>query len=486
MRRFLLLIAVVIPPLFSSPALAGEGTVFTLWPLADYRSSSAVDYTSFKVLGPLLNYERDQRTTRFALRPLFYHQHSRDGQQVEADYLFPVASRQRSGEQQDFQVLRLLNYDFGASETATKDEFNLFPLLFYGQTRTDESYFAFFPVGGRIRDKFGRETIDFALFPLYSRTVADGLTTHNLLWPFFALSRGPSISGWQFWPIYGSVQKQGSYEKRFLAWPLYIASDVGLDTAEPVSERLFFPAYHSVESSTFHSRTWLWPFFNHVEDEINGYEEWDFPWPLLRRTVGANKHGVRIFPFYTDETAGVNRQRYFLWPLYKIEESRSEIFVQRRDRILYFLYSDLEERVRNEPLPRKKRVALWPLFTYESRDGVATFSTFALLEPFYPGNDRIARNLAPFWHVYQARWDQQGNSASSLFWNLYWKERRGSDYAWELFPLLAYSQSSQDGSDLRLLKGLLRFQHADDHRTVKFLFLPWGIGWGAPQSPGSR
>lgn len=470
----------------SGPVLAAEGGIATFWPLFDYRSSTADDYASLTLLGPLVKYESGRRFSRFALRPLFFHQASRDGVTVEEDYLYPVSTRLRDGEQHSFQLFHLLNYDFGPRETGSRNEFSLYPLIFSGRTPEAERYFAFFPLGGRLLHKFGRDSIDFVLFPLYSRTVDAGTVTHNVLWPVISSSHGPTTSGWQFWPVYGEMEKAGVYDKRFVAWPFYIANDVALDTPEPIRQRLSFPLYESIDSPSYRSRTWLWPFFNHIEDENRGYEEWDFPWPLLRRSVGEYRHGVRVFPLFTDETVGANRKRLFLWPLYKIEESHTDILSRRRDRILYFLYSDLEERVRNEPLPRKKRIALWPLFTYENREGASSFATLALLEPFYPENERIARNLAPLWHVYQTRWDRQGNRASSLLWNLYWKERRGADLAWELFPLVAYSHETTVGSDLRVLKGLFHYQSGAGQRSLKLFFLPWGVRWDATSMAESR
>ena len=465
-------------------ARAGEaGTIFTLWPLVDYRSSPDDAYTSLNLLGPLGKWESSRRSTRLALRPLYYREASRDGTVIDEDVLFPVASRLHRGERDYFEFLRLLNVDVG-SQGQGDDEINLFPLIFYGDKEEAGRYFAVFPLGGRLLRKFGRDSIDFALFPLYSRTVRAGTTTDNVLWPIFSLSRGERTFGWQFWPLYGQIEEEGVSAKRFALWPLVLSEESGLNTSEPRQHRLVFPFYESTDAPGFHSTGILWPFFTHVLDEDQGYEEWDFPWPLLRRTTGTARHGIRLFPLYTDETSGGIRTRLVLWPLYKIEEFRNEKLTQRRDRVCYFLFSHLQEQLGNGALPHKKRIALWPLFTYESKDGVGSFATLSLFEPFYPENERLARNLAPLWHLYQTRWDLQGNRASSFLWNLYWREERGADRAWELFPLLSYSGTVSSGSDVALLKGLLRYQRQATRRTVKLFYLPWGITWGA-LPPGS-
>jgi hypothetical protein len=119
---------------------------------------------------------------------------------------------------------------------------------------------------------------------------------------------------------------------------------------------------------------------------------------------------------------------------------------------------------------------MWPLFTYEQIRGVSRFHTLSLLEPFFPENLGIERNWSPLWRLYQRKWDKHGNEVSSLLWNLYWKERRGSELAMEVFPLFSYSRQARK-ADLRLLKGLVRYQTDHGERTVRLFYLPWGISW---------
>lgn len=460
-------------------AQATEGRIFTLWPLIDYRSAPAADYASLHLLGPLLKFESSSETTRTAVRPLFFHESNAAEPSSTTDLLFPVATIDQGEDLTNFQLLRLLTYDFGARDSGSKDEFMLFPLLFYSHPPGRDASFALFPLGGRIEGKYGRERIDFALFPLYARTSTKELTTTNIPWPIFSWVEGEGVSGWQLWPLYGYTEKRGSYHKRFFLWPLFFRNEVTLPGNESLRETVIFPLWASVDSPSFQAQNLLWPFFTHTADHENGFEEWDFPWPLLRLTQGEVRNGVRVLPFYARERVGAYEKRWFLWPLYKIEERDSDILDYRRDRIAYFLYSDTEERRHGEELPRKKRVALWPLFTYENIDGLASFSTLALLEPFFPDHERIERNWAPLWQLYQTRWDRQGNQASSLLWNLYWKEKRGEDLRWELFPLVHYRHDSAVGVDLSLFKGLLRYRRNVDRTKLTFLFLPWGPSWAA-------
>ncbi len=474
--------------LLAAPLLVGdaEGRILTLWPLIDYRSSPETDYTSIHALGPFLKYERKGTEREYALRPLYFRASDPEDGISFSETLYPVASRKSSPDQTSYQGLRLLTYDFGEREKGSDNEFMLFPLIFYGEHRERGRYFALFPLGGKIYDMFGRDEIRFALFPVYGQTRKKDRVTDNVLWPVFARIRGEGESGYKFWPIYGASHKDGVYRKRFFLWPIFFSQDLALNSENPRHRRIVFPFYVGESSPQQVSTTWLWPFFSHTRNYKRDFEEWNFPWPLFRITRGSHKEGRRFLPVYADERAGAMRKRTYLWPLYRIEEMETELLYQRRDRILFFLYSDFREAPVDEDLPRRRRIALWPLFTYETRGGIGTFHALSLLEPFFPGNRSIERNWSPLWRLYQNKWDTQGNEISSFLWNLYWKERRGPDLAMEVFPLFFYNSGAGEGSEFSLLKGLYRYRSGKEGKKITLLYLPWGFSWGkvARTTPG--
>ncbi len=484
-----LALLVILMPAGAAATGDKKSEIFTFWPVIDYRHSASADYTSVNLFGPLVNFERKAEETEFNLRPFYFTATGEDPNRY-SEFLYPVASRKVSREQSFWQVFHLLQYDFeDREEVAREKEFFLFPFVFYGNHPEKGPYFAVFPLGGKIYDKFGRDEIRFTLFPLYGRTQKKGTTVTNVLWPFFSLIRGEQEEGLKVWPLWGISDKQGVYRKRFYLWPIIFHYDLRLDTDNPERLRTVFPLYVSRQSPEESSRTWLWPFFAHIENRAKGFEEWQFPWPIFRVTRGETRHGNTFLPIFADEWVGERRKRWFLWPVYKIEEIHSEVIDRRRDRILYFLFSNLEETVIAEGSPRKRRTALWPLFTYEQTRGVSHFFTLSLLEPFFPNNQGFARNWAPLWRIYQVKWDKHGNEASSLLWNLYWKERQGEDLAMELFPLFSYRRESGHGADFKLVKGLFRYRKGAEGRRINLFYLPWGIHWGAPEaavdSPGS-
>ncbi|WP_432822222.1 hypothetical protein [Trichloromonas sp.] len=480
-RLFFLILFFCLLPASGAVASDEQGGLLTFWPLVDYRTSPEVDYRSLHILGPIVKHENKGTETEFALRPLYYRAADRQGVSL-SELLYPVASLKRSPEHVSFQLLQLVNYDFAATEQGGSDEFMVFPLVFYGETEGRGDYFAVFPFGGKILGRFWRDEIRFTLFPLYSQTRKGTTTTTNLLWPFLSRIQGEEEEGLAFWPFWGHSRKVGVYRKQFCLWPIFFSHDLKLDSETPTRLRAVFPFYVSEESPDLSSRTVLWPFFSHHNHHARGYDEWNFPMPLMRVTRGDYRHGNRFLPFYADEYVGSNRKRWFLWPIYKIEETDTEIFDRRRDRVLLFLYSDLEEKLKDESNPYKRRVALWPFFSYQKVKDVSHVHFLALLEPFFPESRALERNWSPLWRLYQHKWDDHGNSVSTLLWNLYWKEVRGDDLAMEVFPLFAYSNEASKGSDLSLLKGLFRYRRDGSGARINLLYLPWGISWGSELS----
>lgn len=460
-----------------------QGGTSTLWPLVDYRTSPEIDYSSLHLLGPLLKFETKGAESEFALRPLFYRAADRQGvSQIEL--LYPLAALKKSTDQTSFQLLQLLSFDSGATEQDVAREFMVFPLFFYRQSEKQDDYLALFPLGGKILGRFWRDEIRFTLFPLYAQTRKGTTTTTNLFWPFLSRMQGEGETGVALWPLFGHSQKTGVYRKRFYLWPLFFQQDLQLDTETPTQLRAVFPFYVSEDSRDISSRTLFWPFFSHHVNRATGTEEWNFPMPLVRVTRGESRHGNRFLPLFADESVGSNRKRWFFWPLYKIEETHTDILDRRRDRLFFFLYSNLSEQRKDEAEPYKRRIALWPLFSYQKVKTVSQFHLFSLMEPFFPENKALERNWSPLWRLYQRKWDEGGNSVSTFLWNLYWQEKRGDDLALELFPLFAYTQETGKGSDLSFLKGFFRYRCNEGETRINLLYLPWSISWGQrPLSP---
>ncbi|RII26628.1 MAG: hypothetical protein CXR31_09430 [Geobacter sp.] len=480
---------------------AREGTIFTLWPLVDYRESPREHYRNLSLLGPLFKFQAHGDDSTFAVRPLLYRTEDRREQTVQTSYLYPLASTDSSPRATTFQVMQLLQKNvYRKGEEGEEHNSQFFPFYLQGKSQKYGSYTSVFPLYGDIYERFWRDEIHFALFPLYSRTVSRGTTSRNYLYPFFNTIEGDKESGLQFWPLYGQSSKEGVYRKRFVLWPFFLSETRDINTDNPKDRLYLFPFYAALDSPQRTSRHYLWPFFGHTVDRGTGkpeegavapsfeildeyeerntgkLEEWDYFWPFWYTVRSAERNEVSWLPFYARTVKKETEKNWYMWPLYRTERLNSPLFRQERNRLLYWLYSDNRESWPVDGASRRK-VAFWPLYVYtKDPKGVMGFSFPAPVEPILD-KEGIEKNWAPLWRIYQQRWNEQGDSAASFFWNLYWHEARGNDLAYEFFPLLAYRKENQF-TDFRLLKGFVGYRNRAGAKRLTLLWLPFGINWG--------
>ncbi|HEU0265840.1 MAG TPA: hypothetical protein VFR01_08955 [Geobacterales bacterium] len=482
MRLLLLFTAFILVVFHSVSANADEtggGTIVTIWPLVDYRQSPREGYSNLSLLGPLIKVQKEGGDRESALRPLFYTTSHADGAR-DTDYLYPLASTHRSASSHRLSILQLFQVNlYRQGEEREDQSTTLFPIYFHGSSERYGPYTAIFPLYGDLYDRFGRDEIHFALFPLYSRTVKRGTTNRNYLWPFFAQTSGERESGFQFWPLYGQGEKEGVYRSRFVLWPFYLSSNSQLNTDQPMRKLTLFPLYAATDTQTLEERHYLWPFFGYTNDSSRHLQERDYLWPFWFTVRGDDIRVTSILPLYKNSKNKEFQKQWYLWPVVKIEAIDSPSYRQERFRILLWLYTD-EKELWPDDGGERQRVALWPLFLYrrDSR-GVRNFTLPALVEPILdrPG---IEKSWAPLWRIYAQRWNDRGESALSLVWNLYWHERRPHALAFELFPLVSgHAEATRGG--FRLIKGVIGYDRRQEEKRLILFWLPV-IRWGEQQS----
>jgi hypothetical protein len=456
----------------TAPPQAKPGVIFTLWPLFDYRSSPATGYSNLSILGPIFKRERSGDTTRTAVRPLFFNQSAQGA--GASDILYPLASTSSDENGSDSQVVQL--FQKHAEHTGTSEEKHssmLFPFYISGNSDTYGPYTSVFPVYGNIYERFWRDEYHFLLFPLYGRTVKKGTTSTNWLYPIFNSVSGEKESGFAFWPLYGQSRKEGVYEKRFALWPIYSDEHLGQDTDNPTRNFYLLPFYASSESPKQSSTHILWPFCGVVRDNRGVAVERDFLWPFWMTASSADTSTDRYLPFYAESKAKESSSRWVMWPIYRKSVIDSPTFRQDKTSLFYFLFHRSDESWPQVGRDRAQS-AFWPIYAWKrDENGLRTLSMPALMEPVV-WNDGVERNLAPLWRVFISTWDEQGNGATSILWNLFWREKRGSESAWELSPLVSY-RSAREGSEFKLLKGLVGYATDKGGTSLSILWIPFGI-----------
>ncbi len=482
LTAFLLILIAGTSPLLAAqaPEKQGEGAIFTLWPLVDYRESPGQGFSNLSILGPLFKLQHRGNDKEVAVRPFFYNSSNKSEGTSNTDYLYPIASSEKSPEAETTQVLKLFqNNVFRKGEEQEQKDKMLFPFYIQGKSEKYGPYVSVFPFYGDLYQRFWKDEYHFLMFPLYSRTVKMGTTTRNYLYPIVSTIEGEKESGFQVWPLYGQSSKEGVYRKRFVIWPIFFDEDLGLNTENPTKKLLVLPFYVSVDSPSRTEKHYMWPFFGYVDDKTKKSEEKDYFWPFVVTIKGESRTLNRYIPFYSEDKRKDSVKYWYMWPLYSHEKLDTESFVKERDRILYFLYSDNTETWTVDG-KSKHKVSFWPLFMYKKdADGRKSFTFPAPLEPIVD-REGIDKCWAPLWRIYVQKWNDD-ESAVSFLWNLYWHDYRRGELAYEFFPLLSY-RSEKQVRDFTFLKGLIRYRRHNVEKKLSFFWLPFGITWGKPDT----
>ncbi|MSN26181.1 MAG: hypothetical protein GJV46_09975 [Geobacter sp.] len=463
----MLLIAAAAPA-----AAAEEGTVTTLWPLFDYRSSPATGYSNLSILGPIFKREHSGDITRTAIRPLFFNQSDKESD--DSDILYPLASTSSGGGDSSTQIMKI--YQKHVSRAGTSEEKRdsmLFPFYISGESEKYGPYQSFFPIHGDIYQRFWRDEYHYTLFPLYGRTVKNGTTTNNLLYPFFNTVSGENESGFQFWPLYGQSAKQGVYSKQFVFWPFYIRESLGLNGDNPTENLSMIPFYASSTSPKRSSTHTPWPFCGVVRDGQGQVIERDIFWPFWVTAQGKDYSIERFIPFYAKSKVKDSTSDWLMWPIYRHETIDSASFRQDKTSLFYFLFSRSDESW-PELGKDRARSGFWPLYAWKRDEAGVRLLTMPALTEAVITNDRLERNWAPLWRLFIAQWDDKGNNAVSLLWNLYWQEQRGEELAWELSPLVSY-RSTVAGTEFKLLKGLFGYGGGKEGTSLRLFWIPFKL-----------
>ena len=362
-----------------------------------------------ETLGPVYYSEQKESTRLWASPPLFSYTLDEAMDLEEFDFLYPLLSYDRFGDEYRFHIFQVFNFSGGKTLTETNvHRFTLFP--FYFQQRSaipEKNYTALIPLYGHLRNRLLRDEVNFALMPLYVQTRKRDIVTYNVPYPFFHLRYGDGLKGWQFWPLVGREHKDvttktnawgesetvGGHDKFFAAWPFFFNQTTGRGTDNPERQQALVPFYSFLRSPQRDSTTYFWPFgLTITDDRAKKYHEVGAPWPLVVFGSGEGKNTRRFWPLFSHSENEFLESNWYLWPLYKYNRVHSAPLDRERTRLLLFLYSDLVER-NLETGAALHRVDFWPLFTFRrGLDGNERLQLLSILEPLIPNNKSIERN----------------------------------------------------------------------------------------------
>lgn len=433
-----------------------------------------------EAVGPIWGTRDTDGTHSWRLSPILSGESEPQLERTEWECLYPCLSYDRFGTEWKLQFLQMLSFSGGSTlDGDIKQRQTLFPFFFRQHSAGGTNdYLAIAPLFGHLRNRLFRDEVRFALFPLWLQTRKRDVTTDNLVAPFFHRRRGGGVSGWQFWPVFGTETKVPTlrtnvideaelvpgHRRHFFAWPFVLLDRNGLGGPNPTTNVFFFPTHLRTRSPEM-DHTW-WLFFSHRNHRARQFEEWAYPWPFLGHARGPGKHANRIWPLWGSATNASQQSDFIAWPFYTHKGVTSPTFNRQRHRFLYFAYSDLieEDRANRTALRRRD---LWPLLAWR-RDHAnrERLQLLAPLEGIFPHNKSIERLYSPLWSVWRSESDPTTRSRSQSFlWNLWRHESRA------------------DSSRSSVLFGLVQTHRTDGHRHWRILGFGPKPALTSPQGP---
>jgi hypothetical protein len=394
-----------------------------------------------EILGPCFYSQQTESQHQWGIPPLtFSHTEDSATDSEQFEFAYPVLSYIRFGSQYRWQFFQFFSFAGGQDpgDTGTH-RFSIFP-IFFQQRSTDPSqdYTAVFPIHGEIKHRFFRDDIQFTMFPLYSKTRKRDVVTYNMPYPFYHRRYGDGLEGWQLFPMtghehknltlrtngFGETQVVGGHDSRFVMWPFFTRVTNGIGTDDVVTQEGLIPFYSVYRSKLRNSTSYGWPIgATHTVDREKKYEEWGTPWPLVVHAHGEGKTEKRFWPFYSRATNQTLEANWYCWPVYKYNRIKSPPLDRDRTRILFFLYSRVNEK-NTETGKAFRRTDLLPLFTHR-RDfnGNERLQVLSILEPIFPTNVKFERTYGPLYALWRSEKNPRTGAASqSLLWNLYRRE----------------------------------------------------------------
>lgn len=399
--------------------------------------------TRTEAFGPLFGYEKTGSASLLNISPLFSLYRDPALEQTEAKFGYPILSFERFGPEYRFHLFQVISWSGGQSvKGGDTKRTTLFPIYFQQTSpRPEENYTAVIPFYGRLKNRFFRDEVSFVMMPLYVQSTKKGMVTENFVFPFFHLRHGNGVTGWQFWPLYGTEHKEittttnhwgdavmsPGYDRQFVLWPFYLNNTAGVGSTNVQKQFVLLPFYTSQVSTSRVSKSYGFPLgVTHTIDHEAKYEEWDAPWPLVEFAKGEGKQTRRVWPFFSEAKTASAESDFYAWPIYKYNKASAEDLSRERTRILLFLYSDTrQQNGTNHTLLHRRD--LWPFFTWRKDEKNNTrLQVLSILEPILPGNKSVERVYSPIYSLYREEHNgTNGNESRSVLWNLYRSEKQG-------------------------------------------------------------
>lgn len=445
-----------------------------LWPFIVYKKDKEQNQEYLELFGPFVYKYHTHEEKGLSLRPFVSFVETPE--EKKAFFLSPLGMYREDNETTTFKLVPLVKKrgEKENSEGFSEKHFDLFP-FFWGRTSKNETYWGVFPLYGRLKERFGRDEIQFFLWPLYSRVTYEEYVATNILWPFIRFTSARTqensqrYSGFKIWPLYGHF-REGDEERRFFLWPFYIKQSYR-DEYNSTDDKLFiFPFYVREQTDLYERKIYLWPFIQVVTAQDPFYRQIDAPWPFYRKISGENIEGLRIFPFYGYTKRTSSLEYFILWPFYfysEYKDESSQSILEKQHRFL--LLSKYLTEFNNDTLTLKE-LRIWPLFyKYKNYESQILIYHFPALIPII--NEGIERNYSPLLKLYETI-ENNNKKITKALWGLYRHEINGNRHVYEL-AFVMRRVCDENTNYIEFFEGLFGIGKIDGKPVLRIFFVNW-------------
>ncbi|QER42273.1 hypothetical protein F1847_05780 [Thermodesulfobacterium sp. TA1] len=447
-----------------------------LWPLIFFSKNHELNSTRIEALGPFYQEITFTQENSTSVRPIISKVNTPGEKKVF--FLSPLGIYKTDNQTSTLKLVPIINKTWYKDEPqeAKEEQFTFFP-FFKGKTASNETYGGFFPLYGKIKNRFGAEEITFFLWPLYSRTQYEEYTAYNILWPFIrkisANQKKDQVlyQGFKVWPFYGRF-KEKEEERKFILWPFYIKETFRSAEGDFSEKLISFPFYIKEKNDTFEKTIVLWPFFQKITTPDQSYYQLDAPWPFFREIKGKDIEGKRFWPLYGYVKKAETFDYFILWPLYSYQHTsinyKDKTYYEEVQRFL-FLSKFQKNLEGNQTVLQEVRI--WPLFYKLSQgippDNIDIWYFPAILPIFDEGLERNYGPLLKLMEYYQ----KQDYVMFKFLWGLYRYERYKQRKVQELGPLLRIVEGEKTAY-VEILEGLFGIGQKNGLPVLKILYIP--------------
>jgi hypothetical protein len=190
-RRAIILAIIIVSSKLASAEGVSAGFLF------DHLNLTLESGFRTEAAGPFYYSQHADGEDVLAFPPFFSHQSNPAIQSDEYDFLYPIFTQVKYGQERKWQFFQVINMSSGvANDETIEKQITLFPIYFQQRSAdTNLDYTAIFPFYGRLENRLFRNEIYFIMFPAYVQTRKRDVVTDNYFYPFVDVERGDGLKG---------------------------------------------------------------------------------------------------------------------------------------------------------------------------------------------------------------------------------------------------------------------------------------------------